>query len=157
MHERSFKPKSHFMEVIPLGLEHKSACLELNELALNGLWGEKQWEQELIDPRRLCIGILKRSKLLALACGWLVLDELQLTAIAVHPEHRRIGLARLVLSALLEKAQLAGSKRATLEVADTNLAAKSLYKSCGFITSGYRHSYYKDGSDALIQWRHLNE
>ena len=86
------------MEVIHLGPEQINACMELNQLALNGLWSKQQWIKELIDSRSLCMGVLKSSTLLALACGWLVVDELHLTAIGVHPQHRRQGLARLLLS-----------------------------------------------------------
>ena len=71
------------MEVIHLGPEQINACMELNQLALNGLWSKQQWIQELIDSRSLCMGVLKSSTLLALACGWLVVDELHLTAIGV--------------------------------------------------------------------------
>jgi len=144
-------------EVIRLGPEQIHECLELDRLALNGLWSKKQWQQELFDSRRLCMGLLRSSKLLALASGWLVVDELHLTAIAVHPQHRRQGHARLVLSRLLQEAHLAGAAQATLEVSSTNSAARELYKSCGFKTAGCRHHYYSDGQDALIQWRSLND
>lgn len=144
-------------QVIRLGPEKIYECLELDQLALNGLWSKQQWHQELFDSRRLCMGVLRSSKLLALACGWLVVDELHVTAIAVHPQHRRQGHARLVLSKLLDEARRAGAAHATLEVASTNSAARELYKSCGFKTAGCRHHYYSDGQDALIQWRSLKD
>ncbi len=82
-------------QVIRLGPEQINECLELDQLALNGLWSKQQWHQELFDSRRLCMGMLRSSKLLAKACGWLELDELHLTAIAVNTKHRRKGHARL--------------------------------------------------------------
>ncbi len=152
-----FKHDIEAMEVTHLGPEQINACMELNQLALNGLWSKQQWSQELINSRSLCMGVIKSSTLLALACGWLVVDELHLTAIGVHPQHRRQGLARLLLSKLLEQGQLTGAIHATLEVARNNSAARGLYESCGFKTAGCRHHYYSNGQDALIQWRSLEK
>ena len=144
-----------FLEVISLGVKHLDVCIELDNLALNGLWNRDQWKKELEESQRLCLGILDESKLIAIACGWLVVDELQLTAIAVHPEHRRKGLARQVLLMLLLKASGQGKIRATLEVARDNSSALALYKSFGFQTTGCRKSYYRNGSAAIFQWRCL--
>ena len=89
--------------------------------------------------------------LIAVSCGWVVLDELQITVLAVDPEQRRRGLGRAVLQKLLVDASNAGVRQAILDVAEDNLAANSLYSSCGFRTIGRRASYYRDGKDALIQ------
>ncbi len=150
-----FTVKPEGLDVSSLSMKHLAACLELDELALGGLWTSAQWQKELNDTERLCLGIFNDSKLIALACGWLIVDELHISAIAVHPKHRRCGLAHMILTKLLENAQIRGSKRATLEVQSSNTAAKALYKHCGFITKGSRTNYYKDGSDALILWRNL--
>ncbi len=143
-------------KIIYLKLEHLNSCIELDKIALGGLWNKGQWRKELIDPGRLCLGIINGSNLLAIACGWLIIDEFHLTAIAVHPDFRRKGLAQLLLSTLLKEAESQGSKRATLEVEITNDSAKALYESCGFKVAGCRSRYYKNGSDALIQWKHLH-
>ncbi len=139
------------MEVIRLGLDELMACQELDQIALGGIWNKKHWSYELSTPSRLSLGIMNRSKLLAIACGSIVIDELHITAIAVHPERRREGLGALILSSLMTKAKLGGVKTATLEVSKENLAAIALYNRCGFISSGYRINYYHNGNDAIIQ------
>jgi ribosomal-protein-alanine N-acetyltransferase len=85
------------------------------------------------------------------SCGWVVLDELQITVLAVDPEQRRRGLGRAVLQKLLVDASNAGVRQAILDVAEDNLEANSLYSSLGFQTIGRRARYYRDGKDALIQ------
>ena len=132
------------------------ACLLLDQKALNGLWTPEQWRSELSDSTRLCRGLKAGSELVAMASGWLVVDELQITVVAVDPIHRQQGLGVAVLRALLRDARQAGAQRATLEVASCNQAALSLYRRCGFITQGMRRGYYSDGRDALIQWVELN-
>jgi len=144
------------MEVTSLNSKNLNSCFELDEIALKGLWSKDQWDKELSDSRRLCLGIFSSSKLIALGCGWIVVDEFHITAVAVHPNHRRRGLAQLILSSLFIQALNKGCTRVTLEVKSDDDAALGLYKSCGFRTAGYRRNYYKNGTDALIQWRSLN-
>ena len=140
-----------------MGLAQLQPCLELDQRALGGLWTETQWRSELEDPRRPCWGLVEQGQLLALACGWLVVDELHITAVAVDPAHRRQGLGRRVLELLLERAAAAGAAHATLEVAASNGAALALYGRCGFSTAGVRRAYYRNGDDALVQWRRLHD
>jgi ribosomal-protein-alanine N-acetyltransferase len=140
-----------------LGLAQLQPCLELDQRALGGLWTESQWRSELEDPRRPCWGLVEGGQLLALACGWLVVDELHITAVAVDPARQRQGLGRRVLELLLERAAAAGAAHATLEVAASNGAAVALYGGCGFSTAGVRRAYYRNGDDALVQWRRLHD
>jgi [ribosomal protein S18]-alanine N-acetyltransferase len=145
-------------QVISLGLADLADCLGLDRLALGGLWTEEQWRVELLEPRRPVLGWRHpRGELLALASGWLVVDELHITAVAVHPNHRRQGLARCVLHALLATARTAGAELATLEVSDANTPAKGLYASLGFAEVAVRRGYYRNGDDALIQFKKLSQ
>ena len=130
--------------------------LELDQRALGGLWSEAQWRTELADPRRPGVGLRQGEVLQALACGWLVVDELHITAVAVDPGVRRCGLGTQALEGLLLEARRQGAVRATLEVAAGNPAALGLYARLGFATAGIRRGYYRNGDDALIQWRRLD-
>ena len=144
------------MTVTELDSSWLAACLVLDERALSGFWTAQQWRRELEDPRRLCLGWLQNQRLVAVACGWLVVDELHITVVAVDPDERRRGRGRCLLSALLQRARQDGAAHATLEVRSDNTAALSLYHRVGFKTAGRREKYYRDGSDALIQWRRLS-
>ena len=145
-------------QVIPLGVPDLADCLGLDRLALGGLWSEEQWRVELVEPRRPVVGWrAPRGDLLALASGWLVVDELHITAVAVHPDHRRQGLARCVLNALLTTARTAGAELATLEVSRANAPARGLYASLGFTEVAVRRSYYRNGEDALIHLKKLGQ
>ncbi|HCX53693.1 MAG: ribosomal-protein-alanine N-acetyltransferase [Planctomycetaceae bacterium TMED241] len=141
--------------VIELDTSWLSACLDLDQRCLRGLWNEEQWRRELEEPQRLCLGLIEGERLLGLACGWLVVDELHITAVAVDPDRRRCGLGRSLLDALLQRARMEGARHATLEVASDNTAAVGLYDSHGFQIAGRRPNYYRDGRDALIQWCRL--
>ena len=142
--------------LIQLGAEHLEACLALDRLALGGLWNRDQWRSELLDARRPCLGLMLEQQLLGLACGWLVVDELHITAVAVDPAQRRQGLGKTLVEGLLQAARRQGACHATLEVSSSNAAALALYGACGFRTAGVRHGYYRNGDDALIQWVRLS-
>jgi ribosomal-protein-alanine N-acetyltransferase len=140
-----------------LGPDDLDDCLALDGLALQGLWSRSQWSSELADPRRPCLGLRRDGALIAVACGWLVADELHITAVAVHPQQRRQGLGSQALQALLQQAAAQGALHATLEVAASNRAAQALYAAAGFRTAGVRRAYYRNGDDALIQWVKLRD
>ena len=150
------EPSATAEAVVELGPQALEACWSLDQAALGGFWSRPQWQQELEQDRRPCLGIWRGEDLLALACGWLVADELHITAVATHPEQRRQGLGRRVLGALLSHAAAEGAQHATLEVAAGNQAAQALYAAAGFRTAGVRRGYYRSGEDALIQWMRLD-
>ncbi|MBM5801204.1 MAG: GNAT family N-acetyltransferase [Cyanobacteria bacterium K_DeepCast_35m_m2_023] len=131
------------------------AVVALDRRALGGLWSARQWRCELDDQRRPGVGLWQGQALLAMASGWLVVDELHITALAVDPDQRRCGLGLQVLNALLAEGRQQGALHATLEVAAGNRAAVALYARAGFATAGLRRGYYRNGDDALIQWQRL--
>ncbi len=145
--------------IIQLGILHLNSCIDLDKKALKGLWTKSQWEKELTDPKRICIGVieLKTKKLLGLCCAWLVIDELHITSIAVHPEHQKKGLGKFLISDLIKRSNSLLTNHIHLEVKDTNEPAKNLYKSMGFKIVGNRPNFYKDGSDAIIFNKQLNK
>ena len=71
----------------------------------------------------------------AVAAGWG-----GLSAVAVHPGHRRAGLATAIGAALAEAAARQGAARLYLQVEENNAAAMALYTSCGF-TGHHRYHY----------------
>jgi ribosomal-protein-alanine N-acetyltransferase len=141
--------------LVRLGPADLEACLALDAASAGGFWSAEQWRRELQEEDRPGLGLRREGVLEAMACGWLILDELHITLVAVDPRRRRLGLGRRVLEGLLHTGSLLGAERATLEVAAGNAAALALYDRCGFRTAGVRRHYYRDGSDALIQLARL--
>jgi len=79
-----------------------------------------------------------------------VLDEGQITNVATHPEHRRQGLASLVLEALLQEARERKLAFVTLEVRESNAAAIALYEKFGFAVVGRRPHFYTEPAEAAL-------
>lgn len=74
--------------------------------------------------------------------------------LAVDPARRGRGHGRVLLAALLTAARdELGVERATLEVRESNAAARSLYRHAGFAEVGVRPGYYAEtGEAAVILW-----
>jgi ribosomal-protein-alanine N-acetyltransferase len=140
------------LQPIRLGPWDANDCRDLDQLTFGGLWGLDQWERELEHPSGIVLGLRHGQKLLGLACGQTIVDEFHVTAVAVHPDWRRRGLALTLLRSLLAGARQGGCLRATLEVDQINGPAVALYGRIGFETAGLRRAYYRSGGDALIQW-----
>jgi len=146
------------LTLIQLGIMHLNDCVDLDRKSLSGLWSRSQWERELTDPKRICLGIieLQTKKLLGLSSAWLVIDELHITFIAVDPMHKRKGLGKFLLSDLIKRSKPLQINHIHLEVKKDNEPAKAFYKSMGFRTVANRSNFYKDGSDALILYKATN-
>ena len=147
------------LTIIQLGLLHLNSCIDLDQKSLKGLWTKSQWERELTDPKRICIGVigLETKKLFGLCSAWYVIDELHITCIAVDPIHQRKGLGKFLISDLIKRTNSLRTNQIHLEVKDTNESAKAFYKSMGFKIVGSRSNFYKDGSNALLFTKQLNK
>ena len=88
-------------------------------------------------------------------CGLLqVLDEADITNVAVDGAFQRRGIARGLLQELFVRAQKKGITALTLEVRKSNVPAISLYESLGFENCGIRRNFYeKPLEDAVIMWK----
>jgi ribosomal-protein-alanine N-acetyltransferase len=83
----------------------------------------------------------------------MVFDELHINSLAVDEPWRRRGLARVLLKSVIGDAVAAGARAATLEVRQSNVAARALYEGLGFHVEGVRRDYYQQPrEDALILW-----
>lgn len=74
--------------------------------------------------------------------------------VAVAEPHRRRGHGLALVAALLAVARdRFATSRATLEVRESNTAARELYRRSGFTEVGVRPGYYQDdGEGAVVLW-----
>lgn len=118
-------------------------------------WSEASVREELTGQRRAAM-VARASaptgdegSLVGYAVVASAGDVVDVQRIAVHPTHRRQGLARRLLAAVLADVP----QRVLLEVAADNEAAIGLYEGTGFTEVARRERYYRDGSDALVMQR----
>ena len=80
--------------------------------------------------------------------------ECEILTLGVLPEARRCGMARDLVRHAARAATARGATEMFLDVADDNMAARSLYEGLGFAPFGSRRNYYRNrdgsGADALL-------
>jgi ribosomal-protein-alanine N-acetyltransferase len=115
-------------------------------------WSGEQLRGELVRPHPDEVLVLEaRAGILAYCATRVVLDELHVMNLAVHPRARRQGLGRALLEAALRRGGRAGARRALLEVRAGNEAARALYAQSGFVVLARRREYYREPlEDALV-------
>lgn len=131
--------------------------IALDQLSFNLPWPKSAFKYELNENplSRLWVATNQHpnesTRIVGVIVIWLILDEMHIATIAVHPDYRQQGIAKKLLAVAIENAIQRGMVQATLEVRASNLAAQSLYKRFGFNIVGQRHHYYQDnGEDAII-------
>ena len=91
-----------------------------------------------------------RERILGVVGLWRMMGEGHIVTIAVHEEHRRVGIAELLLVAVLEAALEAGQDVVTLEYRASNGVARALYDKYGFGQVGVRARYYSDNHEDAV-------
>jgi ribosomal protein S18 acetylase RimI-like enzyme len=82
-----------------------------------------------------------------------------LAKIMVHPDSRGLGLGRVVVESLIERAEGFGAELLTLGVRGNNHGARALYEACGFIAYGALPNGVAVGHDrfdAVSMYRQLH-
>ncbi|GAF14807.1 LOW QUALITY PROTEIN: ribosomal-protein-S18p-alanine acetyltransferase [Bacillus sp. JCM 19046] len=92
-------------------------------------------------------------------CGlWKVMDEAQITNIAILTEHRGQSYGEYILLYVMQWLRGVHAKNLSLEVRESNTPAQSLYHKLGFSQVGVRKKYYADNQeDAWVMWVNLND
>lgn len=131
---------------------HIEELAELDQLCFAQPWSKKSFQEE-IEENKLALYIVGEidQKLVGYAGLWKVADEGHITNVAVHPDYRRRGIAKALLTVLLDFTEKEGVNFYTLEVRFSNVGAIHLYKEFDFEAAGLRKKYYEDnGEDAII-------
>lgn len=116
-------------------------------------WSAASFYEELKNPAARYLVAAQGADLCGYVGLWIVLDEAQITNVAVAPAARAGGLGRRLMEAAIACAKAGGARAMTLEVRPSNAAARALYASLGFVERGRRKGYYADDrEDALLLW-----
>ncbi len=143
--------------VEPMTTAHVPRIAELERLCFPDPWTEGMIAAELDNPLSLWLVGLSGGVVAGYAGAQSVLDEADVMNLAVAPEHRREGLASMLLRELEKRLFARGVRRLFLEVRPTNESALALYRREGFNEAGRRKNYYlHPKEDALILRKELD-
>ena len=135
--------------------KHLTQVLAIERVSFPTPWSYRSFAEELHNGLAYyLVALTAGDQVAGYGWMWLILDEAQINNIAVKPNLRENGVGKTLMLHLISRAVLSGCRRMFLEVRPSNLVARHLYETLGFVESGYRKRYYIDsGEDAVImQW-----
>lgn len=127
---------------------------EMEKFCFSDPWSEESVRKEIMENPRAFYVVGERDGMVQGYVGvWCIIDEGDITNVAVAPEFRRKHLAENLIKTLMDITEKEGINRWTLEVRVSNTPAIKLYEKMGFTSAGIRKAYYQDNhEDALIMW-----
>jgi ribosomal-protein-alanine N-acetyltransferase len=162
--ESEFRPSDEstgWFCIEPMREVDLSEVLAIEQASFKYPWKGASFEAEMEKPYAgLKVARVKTlaRPLVGYVCFWLVVDELQVTNIAVHSHYRRRGLGEHLLMHALQLGYHTGARSAVLEVAWSNRPARALYEKLGFVALHSRPGYYSESNeDALVMGLSLDQ
>ena len=152
---RKLEPASLQLQIRKMQTSDLDAVMQIQRASFKNPWSLDLFRRELShDWSTILLGELpgpQGLKLVGFLIYWLVHDELHILNVATEAEHRRQGIARILLSETLLRAREHKCSLATLEVRRSNQAAVDLYQAFGFRPVGIRPNYYvEEKEDAIV-------
>jgi len=130
---------------------HVSQIAQLEKLCFSDPWSERSIATELTSDLSCWLVAMDGECVVGYVGSQSVLGESDMMNIAVHPDHRRQGIAEALVTALIEELSRRGNHSLMLEVRPSNTPATTLYEKLGFHQVGCRPNYYRNPKeDALI-------
>ncbi|WP_432736293.1 ribosomal protein S18-alanine N-acetyltransferase [Maridesulfovibrio sp. FT414] len=130
--------------IIELGTEHISQLRALESTCFEYHWTEEQFRLGLERKAFYVLGCEEEGMLVGYLAYSIILEEMEVLNLGVHPDFRRRGIGKALMLKLLRKCREMEIKRGLLDVKETNHPAIALYESLGFRKVGIRKNYYPD-------------
>ncbi len=135
-------------------VEDLDQVMEIERELFSPPWTREGFFTYLTHKDAMFLVVEEKGEILAY-CGLLmVLDEGDITNVAVRPDRQREGIGHFRMDSLIRLAEEQGVTTIHLEVRVGNDTAIRLYERMGFTRDGIRKQYYTDPvEDALLMTR----
>ena len=131
--------------------------LSIEQASFRTPWKREHFESELTGRHSFPFVAVSDGRVAGYLCLMSLFEEAQILDIAVSPEQRGRGIARLLMEHACAVAREHLAEVLTLEVRASGVAAIRLYHSSGFRQTGIRTNYYDNSEDALLMEKNLKE
>ena len=143
------------IEIIRMSREHLLAVAEIEQISFSDPWSVESLEL-MLGEQAMGLVALEDGRVLGYVGMMCVLDEGQIINVATHPDSRRRGVGRALMIAIEQSAKQRGIVFLSLEVRESNAAARSLYSSLGWVECGIRKNFYsKPTENACIMTKSI--
>ena len=132
-------------------LDDLEQVIAIDQVSFSLPWPVRSFAFECENPISRCWVAELDGRVVAMLVAWLIVDDVHIATIATHPDFRKQGIGKKILSHVLRSAKEEGAVTSFLEVREGNLAAQEMYRKFGYVESGRRENYYNDnGEDAIM-------
>ena len=139
------------IDIVIMDETHVAAIAEIEKLCFSDPWSENSIATELTSRLSYWLVAVEDGQVVGYVGSQSVLGESDMMNVAVHPEHRRKGIAEALVLALSRDLKQRDNVCLTLEVRASNESASALYQKLDFEQIGLRKNYYRNPKeDALI-------
>lgn len=127
---------------------------QIEEQLFSKPWTKQDFMNSMSDRHNIYVVAENEQHEVVGYCGiWGVLDEGQITNVAVRTQDQGNGVGFKMLEELLLIGKNEGLQQFTLEVRKSNIKAIKLYQKLGFVEEGIRKDFYdKPVEDGIIMW-----
>ena len=132
------------IEIIPMNESHVASIAQLEKLCFSDPWSENSVATELNSRLSYWLVAVEDGEVVGYIGSQSVLGESDMMNVAVHPDHRRRGIAEMLVNALSCDLKARNNVCLTLEVRASNAPAIALYEKLGFAQVGLRKNYYRN-------------
>jgi ribosomal-protein-alanine N-acetyltransferase len=143
-----------------MNLDDIPFVLEIDRMSFPIPWPERSYRFELLENPAAYLLVAEsvedqKRTLVGYIGFWFIIDEMHISTLAVHTDHRRRGIGDRLLMDAIRRAKDMNADLVTLEVRESNSAAVAMYEKHGFMIIGRRNNYYRDNNeDALMMTRY---
>ncbi|MBQ1311259.1 MAG: ribosomal protein S18-alanine N-acetyltransferase [Blautia sp.] len=142
------------MTVREMRPEDLDQVMEIENSLFRDAWTKEGFFTFLIRPDALFLVAEEKEQILGYCGILMVLDEGDITNVAVKKERQREGIGGFLLDSLFLLVRGSGIKTIHLEVRESNQTAIRLYRRKGFVQDGLRKDYYTNPTEnALLMSR----
>lgn len=131
-------------DIVPADTRHIAGIYEIESLCFSHPWSAAQFADELNYDYARLLAAVEEGSVIGFISFHIVCGCAHINNLAVLPMYRKMGVGARLVDAALAEARAADCECFTLEVRQSNTAAKSLYSQKGFNTAGIRRGFYRD-------------
>ena len=139
------------IQILQMNETHIAPIAALEKLCFSDPWSENSIAYELTNRLSYWLVAEENGEVVGYVGSQGGLGGSDMMNVAVHPDHRRKGIAETLVLALCKDLKQRDNVCLTLEVRVSNAPAIALYEKFGFTQVGRRPNYYRNPrEDALI-------
>jgi ribosomal-protein-alanine N-acetyltransferase len=141
----------------PMTGDDLDAVMAIEEASYTTPWKVHHFRDEMAARFSLPFVADEEGRVVGYVCLMSLFEEAQILNVAVSPDQRGRGIARMMLEEAFRQAREKGAEIMALEVRASNHAALSLYTQLGFKRVGVRNGYYDGCEDAILMEKPIKE